>query len=300
MSQDMKSKLVASLLEFIYLGAAHIEQSDLNDFMKMAESLQIKGIGDSDSDTHFPFNSQTPLRSSIKRRLDSEDSQNKFTDTHSYDDITDETENDDENHFQINSSPEVANVELRFDKNTIKPPEIQPPTCSLKISSAQSLNQLSSYDSNSHLNNINDIQINGTNKEVPDGGSRITMLTANSLLHENCVFNRNNIVATQAGLKTYWLCKSYRISTCKARCITFKGQVISATGSHNHHPHTYNEIPPGHTPNYLLASQTSELLANSSNNLHQASSQHTQNYSSPVSKTSQSPAQASQFKKEIV
>lgn len=63
------------------------------------------------------------------------------------------------------------------------------------------------------------------------------MLSSTSLLHGNCVFNRNNTVATQQGMKTYWLCKSYRITMCRARCITHQGKIISATGVHNHAPH---------------------------------------------------------------
>ncbi|XP_065076392.1 broad-complex core protein isoforms 1/2/3/4/5-like isoform X1 [Ochlerotatus camptorhynchus] len=72
--------------------------------------------------------------------------------------------------------------------------------------------------------------------DIP-AGSSITMLSSTSLLHNNCIFNRNNTVATQQGLKTYWLCKSYRVSMCRARCITHHGQVISSTGVHNHPPH---------------------------------------------------------------
>lgn len=68
-------------------------------------------------------------------------------------------------------------------------------------------------------------------------GGNITMLSSTSLLHGNCIFNRNNTVATQQGMKTYWLCKSYRITMCRARCITHQGRVISATGVHNHQPH---------------------------------------------------------------
>lgn len=78
------------------------------------------------------------------------------------------------------------------------------------------------------------------------------MLSTTSLLHGNCIFNRNNTVATQQGMKTYWLCKSYRITMCRARCITHQGRVISATGVHNHQPHMkssgaemLNSLPPG-------------------------------------------------------
>ncbi|KAH8279011.1 hypothetical protein KR018_012280 [Drosophila ironensis] len=73
--------------------------------------------------------------------------------------------------------------------------------------------------------------------DIPSNGSNMVMLSTTSLLHGNCVFNRNNTVATQQGMKTYWLCKSYRISMCRARCITHLGRIISATGVHNHTPH---------------------------------------------------------------
>ncbi|XP_017082718.1 broad-complex core protein isoform X1 [Drosophila eugracilis] len=73
--------------------------------------------------------------------------------------------------------------------------------------------------------------------DIPQSGSNMVMLSTTSLLHGNCVFNRNNTVATQQGMKTYWLCKSYRISMCRARCITHLGRIISATGVHNHTPH---------------------------------------------------------------
>lgn len=66
------------------------------------------------------------------------------------------------------------------------------------------------------------------------------MLSSTSLLHGNCVFNRNNTVATQQGMKTYWLCKSYRVSMCRARCITYQGRIITANGVHNHPPHMKN------------------------------------------------------------
>ncbi|XP_039951157.1 broad-complex core protein isoforms 1/2/3/4/5-like isoform X1 [Bactrocera tryoni] len=73
--------------------------------------------------------------------------------------------------------------------------------------------------------------------DIPPNSSNVVMLSSTSLLHGSCVFNRNNTVATQQGMKTYWLCKSYRISMCRARCITHQGRVISATGVHNHPPH---------------------------------------------------------------
>lgn len=83
-------------------------------------------------------------------------------------------------------------------------------------------------------------QLNATNPPPPnirEKAGSLTMLSSTSLLHGNCIFNRNNTVATQQGMKTYWLCKSYRLTMCRARCITHQGRVISATGLHNHPPH---------------------------------------------------------------
>ncbi|XP_011192821.2 broad-complex core protein isoforms 1/2/3/4/5 [Zeugodacus cucurbitae] len=81
--------------------------------------------------------------------------------------------------------------------------------------------------------------------DIPPNSSNVVMLSSTSLLHGSCVFNRNNTVATQQGMKTYWLCKSYRISMCRARCITHQGRVISATGVHNHPPHMRGSGPGG-------------------------------------------------------
>jgi hypothetical protein len=40
----MKAKLVSSLLEFIYIGSVNVEKSELKEFIKIAEVLQIKGL----------------------------------------------------------------------------------------------------------------------------------------------------------------------------------------------------------------------------------------------------------------
>jgi hypothetical protein len=36
--------------------------------------------------------------------------------------------------------------------------------------------------------------------------------------------------------------RSYRLTTCRARCITHQGQLISTTGQHNHAPHVKNSV----------------------------------------------------------
>lgn len=184
--------------------------------------------------------------------------------------------NDDENETQTNEDlllavPEISMIESRGDNHSTKSRESteggQNSSSALRISNSQTLNIFSQYDyqnepiqlteSSAKPSSILDIPINS------GSGSNITMLSSTSLLHGNCIFNRNNTVATQQGLKTYWLCKSYRISMCKARCITHQGKVISATGVHNHLPHmnAKQDIPPGHTPNICNPPPMSEFNA---------------------------------------
>lgn len=190
-------------------------------------------------------------------------------------DLTNDDDNDNDNEpadvqdqFQIIPViPEISMVESRFETDyakTLDSTGVQSQSCNLKIAGSQTLLRSDfTTDSNSfieqHYKNSN--VTTEIPNEVPSSGSNITMLSSTSLLHGSCIFNRNNTVATQAGLKTYWLCKSYRISMCKARCIThqvsisysnFKllksynslfsqGKVISATGVHNHLPHMTNK-----------------------------------------------------------
>ena len=40
----MSSKLVSNLLEFMYLGLVNVKQDELQAFMKIGETLQIKGL----------------------------------------------------------------------------------------------------------------------------------------------------------------------------------------------------------------------------------------------------------------
>lgn len=93
------------------------------------------------------------------------------------------------------------------------------------------------------------------------------MLSSTSLLHGNCVFNRNNTVATQQGMKTYWLCKSYRITMCRARCITHQGRVISATGVHNHQPHMKGAYSNSEFVTHTGGNGTSPSISGSNSNV---------------------------------
>lgn len=42
--KDMSAKLVSNLLEFMYQGSVNVKQVELQAFMKIAETLQIKGL----------------------------------------------------------------------------------------------------------------------------------------------------------------------------------------------------------------------------------------------------------------
>ncbi|CAD7084806.1 unnamed protein product [Hermetia illucens] len=143
--------------------------------------------------------------------------------------------------------PQISMIEPKFDLNNVKR-ELSGEMPSSPGSSRNcipppfnfdyNLYQKSSVEYPNELHMSNDYPKGaGNHMDIPPAGSAITMLSSTSLLHGNCIFNRNNTVATQQGMKTYWLCKSYRISMCRARCITHQGRVISATGIHNHPPH---------------------------------------------------------------
>lgn len=42
--KDMSARLVSNLLEFMYQGSVNVKQDELQAFMKIAETLQIKGL----------------------------------------------------------------------------------------------------------------------------------------------------------------------------------------------------------------------------------------------------------------
>lgn len=46
----MKARLVSNLLQFMYQGSVNVKQSELQAFMKIAETLQIKGLTTSSKD----------------------------------------------------------------------------------------------------------------------------------------------------------------------------------------------------------------------------------------------------------
>lgn len=228
--KDMKAALVANLLQFMYQGSVNVKQDELQAFMKIAETLQIKGLT---SSTKEPKPKTNEANKGAKRSLETDESpkdKKAHIDLTNDDDIDPATSDD---HFTTIPFPEISLVEPRFEMNSrdsTSDTQSQP-SCNLKISESQSLCSFSSFEFNHEQNVSEDVPTKNSNavpeipNEVPSSGSSITMLSSTSLLHGNCVFNRNNTVATQAGLKTYWLCKSYRISMCKARCITHQVRI---------------------------------------------------------------------------
>lgn len=57
--KDMSANLVSHLLEFMYIGAVNVKQDDLQEFMKIAETLQIKGLTTTSNDPKKIFSDAT-------------------------------------------------------------------------------------------------------------------------------------------------------------------------------------------------------------------------------------------------
>lgn len=227
---NMSVKLVMNLLEFMYMGTVNVQQCELQAFMKIAESLKIKGLTSSSKtptikksqDEAETEKSSTEKKVAQKRHLevDERDNENDDNSTSESDyrnniiEITD-LSNDDEDDQDNEITDNLQNFPITIPEVTMHDPKTTLDDHklghnNLKISSAQSLNNF-----NNDYNNESKKQTFFTENPPDSSGSNVTMLSSTSLLHGNCIFNRNNTVATQAGLKTYWLCKSYRMTMCK-------------------------------------------------------------------------------------
>lgn len=88
--------------------------------------------------------------------------------------------------------PEVSLEEQRFEE-----PKTMEMNSGLKITSIVSANPMDF--ANDKYGKANDIP-QGTTSPSND----VVMYSTTSLLYDECIYNRNNIVATQQGLKTYW------------------------------------------------------------------------------------------------
>lgn len=205
-------------MEFIYLGKTNVRQTELKSFMEVAESLQIKGLSTSQKETKEAIESLTenstkeansesrdeliPINFHIliinflelKRTHSlSEHSEEPLEKEPKLEYVTDLTEDDCENSINDETEgmiPEVSMMEPRFDE---KFKDIQ---SGLKITSIVSANHFDFSDKHSKGNDI------PTTSSCPN--TDVVMYSTTSLLYDDCIFNRNNIVATQQGLKTYW------------------------------------------------------------------------------------------------
>lgn len=63
--KDVGHQEMADMLDFMYRGEANVRQEDLAAFLKLAETLKVKGLaGDKSGDDEPPASSQAPKRSS--------------------------------------------------------------------------------------------------------------------------------------------------------------------------------------------------------------------------------------------
>lgn len=233
---NMSAKLVVHLLEFMYLGTVNVQQCDLQAFMRIAESLKIKGLTSSskvqakkspETESTAAVSAQSEKKTAQKRHLDVDETENVGDNSNNSEcdyknniiEINDLSNDGDEDQLtEIIDDEQFAIPEVTMQDSTPKiSSEEQKITAAchnnLKISSAHSLNSHPSID----YANESKKQAVFTENPPDSSGSNVTMLSSTSLLHGNCIFNRNNTVATQAGLKTYWLCKSYRMTMCKVK-----------------------------------------------------------------------------------
>lgn len=301
--KDCSSKLVNNLLEFMYLGSVNVKQIELQAFMKIAETLQIKGlttnphatlpkklITETKSERSLSKSPDNKLTNNIKRpaEMSAEEYSQKAKEKRHHEataDIIAHNIDNSTNEEGFLPAPEISIIESKFEAMTKRDNNNE--SSALRLGSSQSLSNFGfDYSTEMSAPSSGDSKSFAEVPQVPAAGSNITMLSSTSLLHGNCIFNRNNTVATQQGLKTYWLCKSYRISMCKARCITHQGRVISATGVHNHLQHMNSkptELPPGHSPNIFTPQSPPQETQFNNQSLPQLSThpiQHSNNQSS--------------------
>lgn len=56
--KDMKARLVKLVIQFMYQGSVNVKQSELQAFMKIAETLQIKGLTTNIKEKNSPNDKQ--------------------------------------------------------------------------------------------------------------------------------------------------------------------------------------------------------------------------------------------------
>lgn len=65
LGNDVRAKLVSNLLEFMYQGSVNVKQSELQAFMRVAETLQIKGLTTSTKELRNSSTDDKPTEAKI-------------------------------------------------------------------------------------------------------------------------------------------------------------------------------------------------------------------------------------------
>lgn len=53
--KDVSHQHMADMLEFMYLGEANVRQDDLSGFLKLAETLKVKGLAGDKANVSLPL-----------------------------------------------------------------------------------------------------------------------------------------------------------------------------------------------------------------------------------------------------
>ena len=64
--RGVKSSQLTSIVDFLYLGEVNIEQDNLNEFLALAEDLQLKGLTQTETETETQTQTQTQAQTQTK------------------------------------------------------------------------------------------------------------------------------------------------------------------------------------------------------------------------------------------
>ncbi|CRK93312.1 CLUMA_CG006853, isoform C [Clunio marinus] len=308
--KDVSYSIMSELLQFMYQGEVNVKQAELQSFMSIAESLQIKGLA-----TNTNNNNNNNNTHNVKA---SDPVISTFSQFHANNSITrnniqhqfNSGGNHAENHRQITSTP--LSTTSSVDNHSAKALKMnETPTSpfgqkrtmdqintverqnQMKIKRNQMMNDISGdsdmndsidnmtsddmflpqamqpqvtinesprFDTNSVKREVNDVTV--SQPQSPNNsyrGLQYQNSNMNSMHNATFPYNfsdfSNNDMTMQneskpsihmdipAGTSTNLsnvTIRSYRLTTCRARCITAQGRIMSTTGTHNHPPHVKN------------------------------------------------------------
>jgi tRNA U34 5-carboxymethylaminomethyl modifying enzyme MnmG/GidA len=170
----------------------NILQEEIPDFMKIAETLKIKGLVNDTKKRNFAENIETSMNDLNAKKVkraheDNDDGKNNKNKSKEYSQDHDEAQMMlTEPEISIETEHESSNKsEMNQDGRKMANVTINDPYGQFDLNDAMHLSQMK-------------LPMDVT-------GSNITMISSTSLLHGNCIYNRNNTVATQQG-KYFILC----------------------------------------------------------------------------------------------